>query len=329
MWVSSSLWVGAARPVGRSLPVLTANSQLTVDDRLLRRYLAASAISAVLLLFVYLAFVRTGWGQRFDDIAFDGRQVEDPAITSATNDLLHSVTRSSLALLTGAVVLFALARRRWRLALVAGASVTGAVVTTEVLKLLVLTRPDLDGIAGIEQNSFPSGHATIGMALSLGLVMVSPHSWRWLSALAALFVSMVFGVGVLATGWHRPSDTVGAYLVCVVCFGLGTALLLAWRGSGNDEMGQVEARLDRRAAAVGGLLVVAMGALVLVETFSEDGIRTVEFAVDYLVVSVAILAIAGVIVIGYHQSLRGVSLDPHQNSARSDHTDAPSVVPED
>jgi hypothetical protein len=94
-------------------------------------------------------------------------------------------------------------------------------------------------------------------------------------------------------------------------------------------MGQVEARLDRRAAAVGGLLVVAMGALVLVETFSEDGIRTVEFAVDYLVVSVAILAMAVVIVIGYDQSLRGLSLDPHQNSVRCDNTAAPPVLAED
>ena len=321
--------MGATWPVGHNLRAVTADLQLAVDDRSVRRHLTASAISAVLLVVVYLAFVRTGWGQRFDDIAFDGREVEDPAITSATNDLLHSVTRSSLVLLTAAIVLFALARRRWRLALVAGASITGAVVTTEVLKLHVLTRPDLDGIAGIDQNSFPSGHATIGMALSLGFVMVSPHTWRWLSALAALLVSMVFGVGVLATGWHRPSDTVGAYLVCVVWFGLGTAVLVAWRGSGNAEMGHIEARLDRRAVVGGGLLVVALAAVVLVETFTEAGIRTVEFALDYLVVSVAILAMAGLIVLGYQQSLRGLSLDPHPNPLGSVDTVAPAVRAED
>ena len=262
---------------------------------------------------IYLVFVRTEWGQHFDDIAFDGRGVEDPEVTRATNDLLHSVTRSSLVLLTGAIVLLALARRRWRLALVAGASITGAVVTTEILKLHVLTRPNLDGIAGIEQNSFPSGHATIGMALSLGLIMVSPHSWRWLAAIAALAVSMTFGVGVLATGWHRPSDTIGAYLVAVAWIAIGTAVLLAWRGPGTIEMGRVEARLEPRTAAVAGLLVVAFGVFVLVETFTEDGIRTVEFAIDYLAVCVAILAVAALIVIGYHQSLRGASLDSRPN----------------
>ncbi len=75
-------------------------------------------------------------------------------------------------------------------------------------------------------------------------------------------------------------------------------------------MGRVEARLEPRTAAVAGLLVVALGVFVLVETFTEEGIRTVEFAIDYLAVCVAILALAALIVIGYHQSLRGTSLDP-------------------
>jgi hypothetical protein len=148
------------------------------------------------------------------------------------------------------------------------------------------------------------------MALSLGVVMVSPHALRWLSSAAALVVSMTFGIGVLATGWHRPSDTVGAFLVCVIWFGLGTAALLRWRGSGDVEMGGIEARLDTRAGAVAAILVVALGVTVLVETFSVDGLRTVEFAIDYLLVSVAILALSAVIVVAYTVSLRGISLDP-------------------
>ena len=290
--------------------------------------MAVSAAAAVILGAAYLVLVRTGWGQHFDDIAFDGREVEDPEITRATNDVLHRVTRSSLVLLTGAVVVAALAGGRWRLGLVAGASITGAVVTTEVLKLRVLTRPDLDGIAGIEQNSFPSGHATIGVALSLGVVMVSLHALRWLSTVAGLVVSMTFGIGVLATGWHRPSDTVGAVLVCVIWFGLGTAVLLRWRGSGEDEMGAIEARLDSRAAAVAAVLVVAFWTLVLMETFSADGLRTVEFAVDYLVVSIALLVLAAVVVIGYTVSLRGVSLDPPRRldpDSRSVNSDVSAV----
>lgn len=282
----------------------------TIDERRIRQHLTAAVAAAVLLVLTYLVAVRTGAGQRFDDLAFDGRSVEDPAITRTTNDLLHRVTRSSLVVLTAAVVLVGLARRRWRLAVVAGACITGAVVTTEILKLHVLSRPRLDEVPGIEQNSFPSGHATIGMALSLGIVMVSPHAVRWLSTLGAVAVSLLFGIGVLATGWHRPSDTIGAYLVCVIWFAAGTALLLRWRGGGHDDMGRVEARLDTRAAVVAGLLMVIAAGIVVAETFTEDGLRTVEFAGDYAIVVAAILVAAVVIVVGYGESLRGVSLDP-------------------
>lgn len=124
-----------------------------------------------------VAFVSTEWDQRFDDIAFDGGAVEHPEIARATNDLLHSTTRLSLALLTGVLVLFGLGQR-WRLALVVGASIIGAVVTMEVSKFQELTRPDLDGVAGSEQNSFPSGHVTIGMALAVELSVPARRNTR-------------------------------------------------------------------------------------------------------------------------------------------------------
>jgi hypothetical protein len=38
-------------------------------------------VTPVLLVLTYLFFVRTTIGQQFDDIAFDGRAVEDPEVT--------------------------------------------------------------------------------------------------------------------------------------------------------------------------------------------------------------------------------------------------------
>lgn len=280
------------------------------DSTRIRRYLAASAVAGVVLVVTYLVFVRTSWGQHIDDTAFDGRTVEDPAVTADTNDLLHSVTRSTLFLLTAAIVVFALARRRWRLAVVAGGSITAAVVTSEALKNEVLTRPQLDDVAGIDQNSLPSGHATIGMVLALGLVMVAPHAWRWVVIGAALLIAVVFGVGVIATGWHRPSDVVAAYAVSVMWFGFGSALLIAWRGTGRVEMGVAEERLDGRLAAAAGALTVLAAVVALVQTFTTDGLRTVEFAADYLAVATIVISLGVAIVVGYAQSLRGVSLDP-------------------
>lgn len=288
-----------------------------VVDRRMRLLVLVVPVAAALLVLTYLVFVRTEWGQRFDDVAFEGRSVEDPSVTKATNDLLHSVTRSTLVLLTGAIVVFALARRRVRLAISAGAAIICSVAVTEILKVHVLERQDLDGIAGIPQNSFPSGHATIGMAISLGVVMVAPHRARPLAAAVAIVVSMVFGVGVLATGWHRPSDTVGSYLVCVVVFGLVTLALLAWRGGGDEaqrSMGAIEEKLSPRVALTAGLLAVAAAAVALALTFQEDSLRGVEFAADYAFVCVVILLLASAVVVGYHELLRGISLDPPETA---------------
>jgi len=200
--------------------------------------------------------------------------VEDPETTRELNEVLHSVTRSSLVLLTLALVVVALARRRLRLAVAVGVAVTGAVATTEVLKLHILTRPPLDDIAGIVQNSFPSGHATIGLSLSLGLVMVTPQRWRWASAV--------------------------------------TAILLRWRGGGDPRSartGEVEERLDTRAAALAGGLVVVLALVALVTTSTADALTTVDVALDHLAVCVVILMVGVGEVIGYHQLLRGLSLD--------------------
>ena len=275
-----------------------------------RELFIVALTSAALLAVLYVVAVRTRWGQEFDDIAFAGRAVEDPEVTRELNELLHSVTRSSLVLLTLALVVVALARRRVRLAVAVGVAVTGAVATTEVLKLHLLTRPQLDDIGGITENSFPSGHATIGMALSLGVVMVSPQRWRWASAVGAMVLASTFGLGVLATGWHRPSDVLAAFLVCAAWFGVVTAVLLRWRGGGDPGGAHtVEDRLGARWAAVVGGVVVVLGLIVLVTTFSADALSTVEFAADYLVVCAVILAVGVAEVVGYHQLLRGLSLD--------------------
>ncbi|MEM8619867.1 MAG: phosphatase PAP2 family protein [Actinomycetota bacterium] len=280
------------------------------DERRERRYLMTSIVAIALLALTYVVFVRTEWGQRVDDVAFDGREVEDPAVTQALNELLHSITQTSLFLLTAAIVTIALARRRWRLALVVGTTIVGAVVTTEVLKTRVLDRPRFDGVAGLEENWFPSGHATIGISLALGSVMVAPHARRWLITVAAAALSAVFGIGVVAAGWHRPSDVIGAYLVAVAWFAASTAILLRWRGSGTEEMGTVEARLSKEPVAVATALAVIAAILALFQTFTADGLRTVEYAAAYLAAGVVIVTMGIGLVVGYALSLRGASLDP-------------------
>jgi len=81
------------------------------------------------------------------------------------------------------------------------------------------------------QPSFPSGDATLGMAIACCLLLVS-RPWRRAAALpvAAAFAVLV-GVGLLALDWHRPSEVAAGYLLAVV-IACG-AVPLASRGSGG------------------------------------------------------------------------------------------------
>jgi len=102
-------------------------------------------------------------------------------------------------------------RRRVGLSLVAAAVIVGAVCTTEVLKHWVLERPDLI-LRPLYRNSFPSGHATVAFSVGVAATLVVPPRLRRPAALLAVLYAGGIGVAVVAAGWHRPSDVVGAYL---------------------------------------------------------------------------------------------------------------------
>ena len=51
------------------------------------------------------------------------------------------------------------------------------------------------------------------MTLSLGVVMVAPVRLQRVALVVASIVATAFGTAVLSSGWHRPSDAIGAYYV--------------------------------------------------------------------------------------------------------------------
>jgi hypothetical protein len=125
------------------------------------------------------------------------------------------------------VVLMAQAalRRRIALSLVAAAVIIGAVCTTEVLKHWLLERPDLLA-RSLYRNSFPSGHTTVAFAVGVAATLVVPPRLRRPTAALAVLYAGGIGVAVVAAGWHRPSDVVGAYLV-TTAWAAGTVALAA------------------------------------------------------------------------------------------------------
>lgn len=275
------------------------------------RTLWATAVAAALgVVVVYLVFVCTRWGQEVDDLALEGRAAVSLRATQRTDRLLGTVTEESLFLLGGAIVLIALARRRVWLAVAAGLAMSGAVVTTEVLKLGILGRPMFTDVQGLNHNSYPSGHATIGMVLSLGLVMVAPRRQRWLAAVVAGVIATAFGTAVLSSGWHRPSDSIGAALVALAWFAGVTAVLTTRRARVpvDDELAAVDERSSPAVVLAAGAAVLVFLVVALWQSIEADGLRTVAYAGRYVVACVVIDAVGLAVVAGYFWLTRDVVL---------------------
>jgi membrane-associated phospholipid phosphatase len=173
------------------------------------RALAVAAASAVLLVAIYLVFVRTSEGQHLDQSALNhlgGSRGSRETVST----VLDITTIGAMTLVLAACILVALARRRWSLAVGAVALVGMSNLVTELLKHQILTRPDL-GYGDL--NSFPSGHTTVAASITMAALLVVPRGARWLVAVAGSVSVAVTGVGTVVAGWHRPSDVVAALLV--------------------------------------------------------------------------------------------------------------------
>jgi membrane-associated phospholipid phosphatase len=178
---------------------------------------------------VYAIAVRTAHGQRIDEAAVRGR-LGSAVARAAAGDLLTTISVGSLTLAIAALVGQALLRRRVALALVGAAIVVGSLLTSEVLKHVILTRPPLS-TGGPDHNTFPSGHTTIAFAVGIAATLVAPPRWRRAVAAAAFLFGTSIGIATVAAGWHRPSDVVGAMLV-VVGWAAGVVLAVVLVDSG-------------------------------------------------------------------------------------------------
>jgi membrane-associated phospholipid phosphatase len=126
-----------------------------------------------------------------------------------------------------ALVLFALARERPRVALAVALVLGLAPLSAERLKPL-LAHPHVQiGLTHIGPASWPSGHSTAAAILALCAVLVSPARLRPLvGALGGVFVLAV-GVALLIRAWHMPSDVLGGYLLAALWMALAVAALRA------------------------------------------------------------------------------------------------------
>jgi membrane-associated phospholipid phosphatase len=252
--------------------------------------LAFASAAAVLVL--YLLVVRTYWGQRLDEHAFVGHDFFISREAQA-DSFLRIVSIGSLLLATTLVAAVAAVRRRPRLALLAAASIAGSILCTEVLKHVILERPAIIA-SNIVDNSYPSGHTTIGMAVAVAAMLVVPRRLLLPTALGAGLFGSAFGVAVVAAGWHRPSDAVGAF--CVV---IAVAALCAALGHAFPDRAETASRRHRLPRIrIGttelGLLALALGGLGLfaLAALSYRGIPWTSTSAGFLLSAGAIVVLA-------------------------------------
>jgi membrane-associated phospholipid phosphatase len=156
-----------------------------------------------------------------------------------TGDVVGFFDPAPYAVLGVAVVGGALAARRIRPALAAAVLLAGSAVTTQALKHLLATERPFHYLPA---DSWPSGHTTAAVALSLALVLVSRRRLRAWVAAAGLAVSAATGFSLLVQAAHYPSDIAGGALVAAGWACLAATLLPS----------PVRARLPQRLAAARG-----------------------------------------------------------------------------
>lgn len=102
-----------------------------------------------------------------------------------------------------------------------------AVFASQLLKEDLLVRPEL--LEFEASNTFPSGHMTVFTVLVAGLLWALPSSTRGVVGLLGAGLLGVVAWQLLAFGWHRPSDLIGAQALSVFAFALAAATRVGGR----------------------------------------------------------------------------------------------------
>lgn len=235
--------------------------------RTVRLSLLLAGVSLALLAFLYGVALGTARGLSFDGTAIVDRvdQAAIPRVHDLSASLIHTIDVTSIALVGTGILVLALVRRRPDQAAAAAAAVFGAGVTTQVLKPLLGGLDPLGGeVLRGYRGTFPSGHATFAMSLGLAVVLASPEAARGLAAVAGAAYAIAVGVGLVALGWHYPSDVVGGYLVAGAWAGLVSSWLNAHPSRRKDRpRGERKPALVPVAGAVAFLALAAAFATVL------------------------------------------------------------------
>lgn len=212
---------------------------------------AAAAVTGVLVLVVLVRIaLGSQQGQSWDDSAMN-TVVAGRDARLALLSVLGYVSIGAIVAVAAACAVVALLRGRIGLAVGAAVVIVGSNVTTQVLKHVVLDRPDL-GLGTL--NSLPSGHTTVVASAVGAALLVAPRLWRPLIALAGGFATTLTGASTVVAGWHRPSDVIAALAVSLVWTALVSLLV---RGTSAPVVGSMAGAVVGCAGAL--LFLISVG----------------------------------------------------------------------
>jgi membrane-associated phospholipid phosphatase len=227
------------------------------------RQLAAYIGSCLAVLVIaYLLLDGTVAGQAWSDQAYLGSALQPVHASRSVNWALQWITPLSVALVCGVLIAVGTVRHRPMVGVTAALGLGLAVVLAEVLRT-VLPHPDLATgfeslMGGKVYQTFPSGHATIATAATLGLLLVVPRSWHTPVAVLGTLATALVAAGTVAAHWHRPADPVGGIALAGAIQATCAWILVRRYDSRADGPG---AQGGRRWALPVGCLVAAVLAI--------------------------------------------------------------------
>jgi membrane-associated phospholipid phosphatase len=312
----------------RSVAVRTQGTVAEVSSvpaRVWRRAWVVGLTCVVGLTAVYLVAVWTAPGQRFEDAvlraadAVGGTTEETGALNT-----LDAVTVPSVVAVVLLVLLVGVLRRRFFLGFLSVGMIAASIATTEVIQRFAQRPVLLAHGYRREDQSFPSGHATVAMALMCALVMMAPYRFRGTAVFLTSLWAAGVGVATVTASWHRPSDTIGADLIVV---GYACAAIAVLARCDRVREASLRTPVGRAlrgllAGAYAGVAVLAFGtaaavlAVVLATFYSGDPGTAILLAGRALALSGSAAVAATLLALLHHVDLGAPTAEPAEEGSR-------------
>ena len=225
-------------------------------------FLFAALLAAAGAAVTYFGFVRTTTGQFADESAWREAELVAPGTRLPALRFLDSLPLVSVFIALAVIVAVTLYRRRLSPAVIALATMAAANLATQLLKNLLLDRPDR-GVITLDFNSLPSGHTTMAASAMAAVFLVSSPRWRPAVAGLGGTYAVLAGSATFFNLWHRPADVVAAFFVVSACTLVGGLIMMRtnrdWNTLPAGSRGAA-GRLWTGLSVTAGLLALALSA---------------------------------------------------------------------